>query len=69
VPNIEQFEECLASHKYTNLVQLNDNIARNLGLTGTPAFVLLKNNEIQSIVPGALPYEIFEQTLNILTSS
>lgn len=69
VPNIEQFSECLNSHKYTNLVQLNDNIARNLGLTGTPAFVLLKNNEIQSIVPGALPYEIFEQTLNILTSS
>jgi protein-disulfide isomerase len=69
VPNIEQFSECLDSHKYTNLVQLNDNIARNLGLTGTPSFVLLKNNEIQSIVPGALPYEIFEQTLNILTSS
>ncbi len=68
LPSIEQFSECLNSHKYTNLVQLNDNIARNLGLTGTPSFVLLKNNEIQSIVPGALPYEIFKQTLNILTS-
>jgi len=69
VPDIEKFSNCLQSHKYLSIVQSNDNIARSIGLTGTPSFILLKENNIQSIIPGALPYEIFEQTLNrILTN-
>ena len=69
VPDIEKFSNCLQSNKYLSIVQSNDNIARSIGLTGTPSFILLKENNIQSIIPGALPYEIFEQTLNrILTN-
>lgn len=64
VPDIEKFSNCLQSNKYLSIVQSNDNIARSIGLTGTPSFILLKDNNIQSIIPGALPYEIFEQTLN-----
>lgn len=64
VSDIEKFSNCLQSHKYLIFVQSNDNIARSIGLTGTPSFILLKDNNIQSIIPGALPYEIFEQTLN-----
>jgi predicted DsbA family dithiol-disulfide isomerase len=52
-----------------NIVQNNDNIAQSMGLTGTPSFILIKDNNIQSIIPGALPYEIFEQTLNGLVSN
>jgi predicted DsbA family dithiol-disulfide isomerase len=40
-----------------------------MGLTGTPSFILIKDNNIQSIIPGALPYEFFEQTLNGLLAS
>lgn len=69
IPNIEQFSNCIESNKYSSIVQNNDNIARSMGLSGTPSFILIKDNTIESIIPGALPYEIFEQTLNRLLSS
>ncbi len=37
-------------------------------LSRTP-FILIKDNNIETIIPGALPYEIFEQTLNRLLSN
>ncbi|HEY5737811.1 MAG TPA: thioredoxin fold domain-containing protein, partial [Nitrososphaeraceae archaeon] len=67
--NMTQFSHCIESNKYSLIVQNNDNIARSMGLSGTPSFILIKDNNIQSIIPGALPYEIFEQTLNRLISS
>ncbi|MDR4512622.1 MAG: thioredoxin domain-containing protein [Nitrososphaeraceae archaeon] len=69
ITNLDKFSDCINSHKYSNLVQINDNIARNLGLTGTPGFVLLKDGEVQSIISGAQPYSIFEQSLNSLLAS
>lgn len=66
---MEQFANCIESKKYSRLVQNNDNIARSMGLSGTPSFILIKDNNIESIIPGALPYEIFEQILNRLLSS
>ncbi|MGI9011529.1 MAG: DsbA family protein [Nitrososphaeraceae archaeon] len=69
IPNMKQFSDCIESNKYSLIVQNNDNIARSMGLSGTPSFILIKDNNIQSIIPGALPYEIFEQTLNRLISS
>ncbi len=69
IPDIEKFSNCIQSNKYLSIVQNNDNIARSMGLTGTPSFILIKDNNIQSIIPGALPYEIFEQTLNGLLAS
>ena len=64
IPDMDKFSNCIQSNKYLNIVQNNDNIAQSMGLTGTPSFILIKDNNIQSIIPGALPYEIFEQTLN-----
>ena len=69
IPDMDKFSNCIQSNKYLNLVQNNDNIAQSMGLTGTPSFILIKDNNIQSIIPGALPYEIFEQTLNGLVSN
>jgi protein-disulfide isomerase len=64
ISDIEKFSNCIESNKYLSIVQNNVNLAHSMGLTGTPAFILIKDNNIQSIIPGALPYEIFEQTLN-----
>jgi predicted DsbA family dithiol-disulfide isomerase len=64
IPDIEKFSNCIESNKYLSIVQNNDNLAHSMRLTGTPSFILIKDNNIQSIIPGALPYEIFEQTLN-----
>ena len=68
ISNMEQFSNCIESNKYSRLVQNNDNVARSMGLSGTPSFILIKDNNIESIIPGALPYEIFEQTINRLLS-
>jgi protein-disulfide isomerase len=64
ISDIEKFSNCIESNKYLSIVQNNDKLAHSIGLTGTPSFILIKGNNIQSIIPGALPYEIFEQTLN-----
>jgi protein-disulfide isomerase len=69
IPNMKKFSDCIESNKYSLIVQNNDNIARSIGLSGTPSFILIKDNNIHSIIPGALPYEVFEQTLNRLISS
>lgn len=69
IPDIEKFSNCIDSNKYLSIVQNNNNLAHSMGLTGTPSFILIKDNNIQSIIPGALPYEIFEQTLNGLLIS
>jgi protein-disulfide isomerase len=66
IPEIEKFKSCVESNKYQNQIQESGSLAKELGLTGTPSFAILKNNKIETIVPGALPYEFFESTLNAI---
>jgi protein-disulfide isomerase len=51
-----EFNQCLDSGKYTEQVQADTNLARQIGATSTPAFMI--NGQP---VLGAQPYEIFEQ--------
>src|SRR5919205_862395 len=39
----EQFSNCLASHKYSKVVNENTNLARSIGLQSIPTFILLSN--------------------------
>ena len=66
IPEIEKFKSCVDSNRYQNQIQESGSLAKQLGITGTPSFVVLKNDKIETIVPGALPYEYFEKTLNAL---
>src|ERR687898_860472 len=66
IQDIEKFKSCVESNKYQNQIQDSGSLAKQLGITGTPSFVVLKNDRIETIVPGALPYEYFEKTLNAL---
>ncbi|MGE3859975.1 MAG: DsbA family protein [Nitrososphaeraceae archaeon] len=66
IPDIDKFKSCIESGKYQNIINENSVIAKGLGLTGTPAFVILKDGKIETILPGALPYEEFEKNLNRL---
>ena len=63
---IEKFKSCVESNKYQNHIQESGSLAKQLGITGTPSFVVLNNDKIETIFPGALPYEFFEKTLNEL---
>ena len=66
IPDVEKFKSCVESNKYQNQIQQSGSLARQLGLTGTPSFVVLKNDKVETIFPGAVPYEYFEKTLNAL---
>ncbi|HKO41304.1 MAG TPA: thioredoxin domain-containing protein [Nitrososphaeraceae archaeon] len=66
IQDIEKFKSCVESNKYQNQIQESGSLAKQLGITGTPTFVILKNDKIQTTFPGAVPYEYFEKTLNAL---
>ena len=66
IEDIEKFKNCVESNKYQNQIQESGSLAQQLGITGTPTFVVLKNDKIETIFPGAVPYESFEKTLNLL---
>ncbi len=57
--NEEVFKKCMSDEKYKQLVDGSSSDARNLGITGTPAFFVIgPDNEITRI-SGAQPYEVF----------
>jgi protein-disulfide isomerase len=66
IQDIGKFKSCVESNKYQNQIQESGSLAKQLGITGTPSFVVLKNDKIETVFPGAVPYEYFEKTLNAL---
>ena len=66
IQDIGKFKSCVESNKYQNQIQESGTLAKQLGITGTPSFVILKNDKIATTFPGAVPYEYFENTLNTL---
>ena len=69
IQDIEKFKECISSDKYNEFVNENNQLARSLGLTGTPSFVVLKDNVAQQIIPGAVPYPVFDATFTALQNN
>ena len=66
IQDISKFKSCVESNKYQHQIQESGTLAKQLGITGTPSFVILKNDKIETTFPGAVPYEYFENTLNAL---
>jgi protein-disulfide isomerase len=61
--NGDELRTCLQENRYTAVVQADMEEGRQLGLTGTPSFFI---NGFPLV--GALPYEIFEQMINLAES-
>jgi protein-disulfide isomerase len=72
IKNIKEFSQCLDSGKYAAVVGDNFNLARSIGLTATPSFVLISNssNTQQQLleIMGAQPYAVFADIVNIMTA-
>lgn len=72
IKNIKKFSQCLDSGKYAAVVADNFNLARSIGLTATPSFVLISNssNTQQQLleIMGAQPYAVFADIVNIMTA-
>lgn len=60
----KSFNGCLDSGKYANKVQNNMNIGRQLGVTGTPTFFILKADSDAQKIVGAQPYTTFSTVLD-----
>lgn len=62
--DVEKFTECTSSGKYMKMIQTSTNDAKTVGLTGTPGFIVIgQNNKIVKI-PGAQPYDVFVNVLD-----
>ena len=68
--NVEQFSECMASHRYMPDIEKDLRDAGSLGIRGTPAFVLFPTKVPENVhlilIPGAFPYETFKEEINKL---
>jgi protein-disulfide isomerase len=62
--NMQQFSQCLDSAKYLSRVQQLTTQAQNVGVTGTPAFLIGNDKQGYTVVVGALPYSSFQTTLD-----
>ena len=63
--DLDEFTECLNSGKYVQRVQFNTAEARSHGITATPGFIIVgQDNEIT--IRGAQPLSTFIQTLDSL---
>ena len=61
--DMELFESCLDSGKYSKRVQYNMQQARDNGIRGTPGFIIV-GPEGQQQISGAQPFSVFKQTLD-----
>jgi protein-disulfide isomerase len=63
VTDVDKFSACLDSKKYESLVTTNDNLARSIGLTSTPTFILISEGKPPLKIVGAQPYSVFEDAI------
>ncbi len=62
--DMELFDSCLDSGKYTKRVQYNIAEAKKLGASGTPTFFIVGSDGQQQKLVGAQPYSVFKQVLD-----
>ena len=63
--DMELFESCLDSGKYSKRVQYNPQQARDHGVRGTPGFFIVASDG-QLQIAGAQPFSVFKQVLDQL---
>jgi len=58
--DVDKFTECLDEKHHQAKIDASNRDAQQLGLTGTPAFFIINNNQVTPI-KGAQPYEVFQR--------
>jgi protein-disulfide isomerase len=58
--DVDKFTECLDEKHHQPKIDASNSDARKLGLTGTPAFFIISNNQVIPI-QGAQPFEVFQR--------
>ena len=68
--NAATFNECMKSRKYEDAVQRDLNDGRELGINGTPTFILgrldASGKVTGNVIQGAMPYAVFKTKIEAL---
>lgn len=59
--DIDEFSQCMLSEIHKPIIAASNNDAKTLGLTGTPGFFVIGDNNRITKIQGAQPYEVFER--------
>lgn len=62
--DIDQWSDCMIDERYSQIISNSSKDARELGITGTPAFFVIGPDNKITRISGAQPYESFEKTFN-----
>jgi len=69
VPDLMKFSECVDSQKYNDVVAQNNELARSLGVSATPTFLIIKQGRQPEGIEGAQPYNSFQEVISQLQKS
>ncbi|MDE1872309.1 MAG: thioredoxin domain-containing protein [Thaumarchaeota archaeon] len=61
--DLNQFDQCMSDKKYETKVLENQKFGQEIGIDGTPSFIIFNNKTITKVV-GAQPLSVFEQVLD-----
>ncbi|MEX2193482.1 MAG: thioredoxin domain-containing protein [Nitrosarchaeum sp.] len=62
--DIDEFSKCMIDSKHTSIITNSNQDAKDLGLTGTPAFFIIGPDNKITKIGGAQPYDVFERIFN-----
>ncbi len=62
--DIDEFSKCMTESKYAQSIVKSNQDAKDLGLTGTPAFFVISPDNKVTKIGGAQPYDVFEKIFN-----
>ena len=63
--DMDEWSECMKNKPYSQLILASNEDAKNLGITGTPAFFVIGPDGKTTRIFGAQPYEVFENIFEI----
>ncbi len=61
--DLNQFDKCVSDKKYENKVLENQKFGQEIGIDGTPSFIIFNDKTITKVV-GAQPFSVFKQVLD-----
>jgi len=63
--DIDPWSDCMIDERYSQIITDSSKDARDLGITGTPAFFVIGPDNKITRISGAQPYESFEKIFNL----
>ena len=69
VPDLVKFSGCVDSQKYNDVVAQNNELARSLGVSAAPTFLVIKQGKQPEGIEGAQPYNSFQEVILQLQKS